>query len=76
MINVHAVVWATVRHGSLNSATNWRVINQYLNPSGLIFTNYYNWTKSWENLKFDWLRYTAWIHQSPQIQGTDKLSVY
>ncbi len=50
--------------GSLNSATNWVVIHLYLNPSGSKFTNYDNWTKSWDLQKPDWLRYIARNHQS------------
>ena len=40
------------------------VIHIYLNPSGYKFTNYGNWTKSWDLIQFDWLRYNAWNYQS------------
>jgi hypothetical protein len=64
MIHVHAVVWATAKYGSLNSATDWLVIRYYLNLNGYKFMNYNNWIKSRELPHYDWLCYIAWNHQS------------
>ena len=40
------------------------VIHISFNPSGYKFANYGNWTKSWDLLHLDWLRYIAWNYQS------------
>ena len=43
MVRIYAVVWATAKYGSLNSATDWLVIRYYLNLSGYKFMEYNNW---------------------------------
>jgi hypothetical protein len=44
------------------------VIQIQFNPSGYKFANYGNWTKSWDLLQFDWLRYMAWNYQSSKTK--------